>query len=59
MNNLPTLKEYQDAVELAENHKICDGCKHLFHSRDIQQTIYWGIKKFWCTPCYAKVKDDD
>lgn len=57
--DMPTLEEYQKAVQIVKDHKICEGCKHLFHAKDIHETLYWGTRKFWCRPCYDKVKDDD
>lgn len=58
VENIPTLEEYQEAIKIAKNYKICEGCKHLFHVKNIYETLYWGTQKFWCNLCYSKIKDD-
>ncbi len=53
-----TLKEYQQAVKIVEDHKMCEGCKGLFKSKDIKHTVQYGTHKDWCLPCYDKIKNE-
>lgn len=52
----PTLEEYEKARTIIENYYLCDRCKKLLRRDTSVKTVYYGSTKFWCPPCYEKVK---
>jgi len=35
----PTVEEYDAALKLIKDHKICDGCKQMFKTEDTTRTL--------------------
>ena len=53
-----TPEEYNKAVEVAKNHRVCPGCSNIFELKDTHYTVQYGQEKWWCKPCYEKIKND-